>query len=132
MHIKLIGLLIALTIFSIPTWAGADTLVGTVQGYHCAAYGKGCPKDMMDPIIGAERTFVLTMPGEEGFYLVPNLDRAVLARYLLEEVRIKGMINKKYNSIMAKTLEVRHKGTWQLKWSMEMEEKMFNELIELR
>lgn len=117
---------------SLSTAAFADTLEGTVQGYHCAAFGKGCPKDMMDPIIGAERTFVLVPQGSEKFYLIPNLDRAILARHLLEDIRVTGMIDKKYNSIMAKKLEVRENGAWKLKWSMEMEDKMLKELYELK
>jgi hypothetical protein len=132
MNRKYIAIAIAFTIFFIPTWAFADTVEGTVQGFHCAVYGKGCPKDMMDPVVGAERTFVLVPPGGDGFYLIPNLDRAVMARHLLEKIRVEGMINKKYNSIMAKSLQVWQNGTWKLKWSMEMEDQMFQELVELR
>ena len=127
---KRIVILLVASLLLLPSSALAATLEGTVQGYHCAAFGKACPKDMMDPIVGAERTFVVVPKGSDKFYLVPNLDRAVLARHLLENIRITGTIDKKYNSIMAKTLEVREKGEWKLKWSMEIEDKMLKELHE--
>ena len=132
MKTKLTGVVFFMVFILAANWAFAESIEGKVQGFHCVVYGKGCPKDMMDPIAGAERTFVLVPSTGDGFYLIPNLDRAVLARHLLEKVRVSGMIDKKYNSVMAKTLEVWKNGSWKLMWSMEMEDKMFQELIELR
>jgi hypothetical protein len=128
---NLINFLVVSVMLLVPSLAMADTVEGTVQGFSCVVYGKVCPQDMGDPVVGAENTFVIVPSSGEGFYIVPNLDRAVLARRLLEKVRVKGMLNKKYNSIMAETVEAWEEGKWVLKWSMERQQKMLKELYEM-
>jgi hypothetical protein len=85
--------------------AATRSIEGTVSGYTCVVLGKACPVDREDPVIAAEKVFVVVRP--DGTYvLVPNLDRAILARHLTEKVRITGMLDEKYNAVHANTLEI--------------------------
>lgn len=129
---SLIHFFVVSAMFLLPGIAVADTIEGTVQGFSCVVYGKVCPKDMRDPVAGVERTFVVVPSSGKDFYLVPNLDRAVLVRHLLDKVRVKGMLSEKYNSIMAETIEVWREGKWVLEWSRERQERMLKEFLELQ
>ncbi len=125
---RLLSIVLLLAFVSIPVWALAATVEGTVQGLHCVQMGKTCPVDKQDPIAALESTFVvLTSTGS--YYLVPNLDRAVLARHLTEQVRLSGKISEKYNSIVADKVEVKKDGKWKVVWSEEMQKEM-DELLE--
>ena len=114
---------------------------GTVSGYTCVVLGKACPVDREDPVIAAENVFVV-VKADGGYYLVPNIDRAILARHLTEKVRVKGAVDDKYRSIQANSLEVflassRHAGNqdptrvsplitadgWKTVWSRTMEDE---------
>jgi len=114
----------AMALFSIASLAADTTIEGTVSGYTCVVLGKTCPVDMEDPIIAAEKLFVI-VKADGSYYLVPNLDRAILARHLTEKVRVTGALNDKYRSMNAKTLDTygTAKGTWKTVWSLAMEEE---------
>jgi hypothetical protein len=112
-----------LVVLMAPVWVMAGQVEGTIQGFSCVVQGKACPIDREDPLVTFERNFVvLTFNGD--YYLIPNLDRAILARHLRERVRIKGIINKKYRSIEAEKLEVWKGSAWKTTWSKEMEEEI--------
>ena len=99
----------------------AGTVEGTVQGYTCVTTGKVCPVGKEDPLIAHEKTFgVYTFDNE--FYFVPNMDRAILSRYINKRVRIVGDINAKYKSVQAQHLEVYENGKWGTPWSLQLEE----------
>ncbi|MBN2232880.1 MAG: hypothetical protein JW781_08695 [Deltaproteobacteria bacterium] len=125
---KLMALVVLLGLFLIPSPGLADEIVGTVQGFQCVTTGRICPIGKEDPVIAAERVFVvITAAGD--YYFVPNLDRAIMARNITNRVRVTGMINQKFKSIRAKTLEVRQDdGSWKMKWSEAMEKEMLDEL----
>jgi len=106
-----------------PVWVMAGQLEGTIQGFSCVVQGKACPIDREDPLVTFEKNFVL-LTFEGSYYLIPNLDRAILARHLRERVRINGTINKKYKSIEAEKLEVWKGNAWKTAWSKEMEEEI--------
>ena len=90
---------------------------GTIQGFNCISTGKTCPVGAEDPLIETERVFVLYTK-EGNYYLVPNLDRAIMARHINEIVRITGPASKKFNSMQAEKLEVLKDGVWKTTWPL--------------
>ncbi len=119
MSVRLTVVLLAAILSPIP--AAADTKIesvaieGTIQGFNCISMGKTCPTGAEDPLIETERVFVLyTKKGS--YYLVPNLDRAIMARHINELVRITGPAYKKFNSMQAEKLEVLKGGVWKTTW----------------
>lgn len=110
----IISLLIAL-----PVHGETARIEGTVQGFYCVTMGKTCPADKEDPVIGAERIFVV-FTDEKEHYFVPNLDRAIMARYINDQVRVTGNLIEKYNSIDADSFAVYEDGEWRTAWTEEM------------
>ena len=124
---RILSIIVLFAFLSIPVWALAATVEGTVQGFQCVQVGKTCPVDKKDPVAAFEHNFViLTSSGT--YYLVPNLDRAVLARHLTETVKISGTVNNKYNSVTADKVEVKKDGKWKVVWSTEMQKEIEAEL----
>jgi hypothetical protein len=112
-----------LSFLLVPLLAAAGSIEGSVQGFFCVTQGKVCPIGKEDPMIAAERVFVvLTDKGD--YYFIPNLDRAVLGRHIGKTVRVTGKINTSYKSIRAEIFEVKENGKWRTTWSREMQEKM--------
>ncbi|MBI5442335.1 MAG: hypothetical protein HY900_14120 [Deltaproteobacteria bacterium] len=107
---------------AVPVLAEDVTIEGTVTGYMCAVLGKACPADKEDPIVAAERAFVV-MKSDGEYFLVPNVDRAVMARHLTEKVRIKGTMDGKYKAINAMSLEAMKNDKWTVFWSQAMEDE---------
>jgi hypothetical protein len=124
---RLLSIILLFAFVSIPVWALAASVEGTIQGFHCVLLGKTCPVDKEDPVAATERIFVvLTSSGSH--YFVPNLDRAMLARHLTDRVRVSGKLNTKYNSITADKFETDKNGKWKIVWSKEMQEEIEKEL----
>jgi hypothetical protein len=98
-----------------PVVASAAQVVGTVQGFTCATEGWMCPVDGDDPIVAGERLFVVVTENRD-CYLVPNLNRGILARHVCQKVRVTGELNDKYDSIKAESLEVWENGSWKTTW----------------
>ena len=98
------------------------SIEGTIQGLNCISTGKTCPVGMEDPLIATERFFVLyTKDGN--FYMVPNMDRAILAKYINKIVRISGKHHVKYRSINAEKFEVlQDDGKWVKTWPFPMKD----------
>lgn len=92
-------------------FGAAGALEGTIEGYNCVLQGKTCPIGGEDPLVASEFTLVLLTPDKK-FYFVPNIDRAVLARHVAEQVRITGDISS--NAIKAQTIEVKKDGKWKI------------------
>lgn len=102
-----------------PVLSFAGQIEGVVKGLNCAVRGISCPIDKQDPVVATERTFVV-VTGSGTYYLVPNLDRAVLARHFDENVRLTGKVNSKYKTITADTLQVKQNGKWVTAYSQAM------------
>lgn len=100
--------------------AFAESVEGTIQGFNCVTNGKTCPVGKEDPVIATERIFVL-FTADDTYYFVPNLDRAILARHIARPVRITGVMDAKYRSIRAESLEVKTADGWRTTWSEEMQ-----------
>jgi hypothetical protein len=64
------------------------------------------------------------------FYSVPNLDRAVKARYMLENVKVTGKVHDRYKSIVAEKLEVENdEGSgWRTTWSPDIQKRVYWDL----
>lgn len=120
-------LALALVVVSGTGLAFGATIEGHVQGLQCVLGGKLCPVDNQDPHIAAERNFVV-LTAKDGYYLVPNLDRAILARHLSKKVRINGMISDKYKAITADRVDVYKNGRWIKTWSRADELEALKEL----
>jgi hypothetical protein len=80
--------------------ANAATIEGKLNGVHCALEGDTCPIDRLDPHIALEQDFVVQQSNGD-YYFIINLDRAVKARYVLEDVKVTGDVNDQYSSINA-------------------------------
>ena len=105
---------------AVGAWAAPATVEGTISGYTCVVLGKACPVDQEDPVIAAEQVFVV-VKADGTYFLVPNIDRAVLARHITEKVRVTGVVDEKYKSIKADKLDRFAAGNWKTVWSTAME-----------
>ena len=115
-------------LFLLPLIANADTVEGKMNGLNCAISGVVCPIDKADPLIALETDFVVQQP-DGTFYIIPNVDRAIKARVILEDVKVTGKVNPTYKSIQADTLEVKRSGEWKLVWSQKMQDELREELF---
>ena len=115
----------------LPVWAAAGTVEGSVQGFTCVTTGKVCPVGKEDPMIAAERIFVVLTKGGS-YYFVPNLDRAILARHINQMIRVTGDVSAQYPSIQARKLEVFKKGAWKTAWTLEWQQEIKGMLGERR
>ena len=120
------SLLVALLM--LPLVASADTIQGKMNGLNCAIGGVVCPIDKADPLIALESDFVV-QTADGTFYIIPNVDRAVKARVVLEDVVVTGKVNPAYKSIKADKLEVNRGGTLKLVWSQELEDELREQLF---
>ena len=121
-------LVIFFVLVLLPVWALAGSVQGSIQGYNCVTAGKVCPIGKEDPVIALERVFVVLTKGGE-YYFVPNLDRALLARHINQEVRLTGKVDQKFKSIHAVKLDVMQKGAWRTTWSLEMQRELAQDLL---
>jgi hypothetical protein len=112
-------LVVLMTLIAVPAHAENAQVEGTVQGFFCVTMGKTCPVGKEDPVIAAEKVFVVLADDEEYFF-IPNLDRAIMARHINERVRVTGSLNEKFQSINAESFSVYSDGTWRTTWSNEM------------
>jgi hypothetical protein len=120
--------MVIFVLVSLPAWAMAGTVEGTIQGLTCVTLGKLCPVDKEDPMIGAERIFVV-LTKDNNYYFVPNLDRGILARHINQMVRVTGEISSKYKAIDAEELEVFQDGAWKTAWSTRWQEELYEWLV---
>ncbi|MDY6988380.1 MAG: hypothetical protein SWQ30_10010 [Thermodesulfobacteriota bacterium] len=124
MRSTLLFVLVVFALVAVPAWALAGTVEGTVQGFTCVTTGKVCPVGKEDPMIAAERVFVVLDSDGKTHHFVSNLDRAILARHINQMVRVTGEVNAKYSAIKAEKLEVKGKGGWEMAWSKALQDEM--------
>ena len=120
--------MVIFVLVSLPAWAMAGTVEGTIQGLTCVTLDKLCPVDKEDPMIAAERIFVV-LTKDNNYYFVPNLDRGILARHINQMVRVTGEISTKYKAIDAEELEVFQDGAWRTTWSTRWQEELYEWLV---
>ncbi len=117
-----------MALIATPAAAKDGTWEGSIQGLTCATQGKVCPVNMEDPLIAVENTFVL-MTGPKKWYLLPNLNRGILARHLNKQVRVTGEKSPEYDSVIVKELYVNKLGKWRLPWSPGLEKQLQEDLF---
>jgi hypothetical protein len=122
----LVPMIIGIVFMMAPVMAIGASITGSIQGFNCVTQGKVCPIGMEDPVIAAENVFVLLVDAAKGdYYFVPNVDRAVLARHINEEVKVEGTVNAKMKSIKAKEIFVKGKKVW----SVDLEDKIYQDIF---
>jgi hypothetical protein len=106
----------------LPVWAFADKFLededvveGSIQGLSYVVNvvkGKLHPVGKEDPVAAArEKVFVVLTKGNK-YYFVPNVDRAVFARYINQRVRVTGKISKPKISCNNTRIENRYIYKW--------------------
>ena len=124
---KWMPLMIVVIVLSMPVLAIGGSYEGSIQGFTCVTQGKVCPVGKEDPMIAAEKVFVLFVKAGE-YYFVPNIDRAVLARHMNEMVKIEGLKSKQFNSIKASELYTMEQGKWKKVWSQDWQDEVFKDI----
>ncbi len=122
-----LAVLITLVLLGFGIAAQAETFEGTVQGFTCLIQGKMCPIDRKDPVAAAEKLFVVAAM-DKSYVIVSNMDRTILAKYMLEKVKITGKKHPKYNAFEVERFDVYQNGKWRTAWSLEMQKEAFEEL----
>lgn len=107
--------------------SAADVVEGKMNGLQCAQEGIVCPVEDIDAVVQLESDFVVMQP-DGTFYSIPNLDRAVKARYMLDNVRVTGKIHDRYKSIVAEKLEVEDGSNWRTTWSPDVQKRVYWDL----
>jgi hypothetical protein len=121
----LVPMIIAVVFMLTPMLAIGASVTGSVQGFNCVTQGKICPIGMEDPVAAVENVFVLLVDGAKGdYYFVPNVDRAVMARYLNKEIKISGTVNEKMKSIKATSITAGGK----MVWSVDLENEIYRSI----
>jgi hypothetical protein len=122
----IVPMVIGVALMLTPFMAMAASVTGSIQGFNCVTQGKVCPIGMEDPVIAVENVFVLLVDAAKGdYYFVPNVDRAVLARHINEQVTINGTVNAKTKSIKATDISVKGKKVW----SVDMYDKVYQDIM---
>ena len=121
-----VPMIIGIVFMMVPVLAIGASITGSIQGFNCVTQGKVCPIGMEDPVIAAENVFVLLVDAAKGdYYFVPNVDRAILARHINEQVKIEGTVNAKMKSIKATAIYVKDKKVW----SLDLEDKIYQDIF---
>ncbi len=127
-----VPMIIGIVFMMAPVMATAASLTGSIQGFNCVTQGKICPIGMEDPVIAAENVFVLLVDAAKGeYYFVPNIDRAIMARHINEQVKIDGTVNAKMKSIKADNLYVKDAkapGGWKKVWARDLQDKIYQDI----
>ena len=110
-----------------PALAIGGSYEGSIQGFSCVTQGKVCPVGREDPIIAAEKVFVLFVKAGK-YYFIPNVDRAILARHLNQMVKVEGIMSANFNSVQANELYVMDGGKWVKKWSQDWQDEVWDEI----
>jgi hypothetical protein len=103
------------------------TLIGYIQGRHCAEQIKVCPAGQENPLAAIEAVLVLLFNhAEADFYAMPNVDMKVLAQLINEQVKVVGYVDKERKSIWAEEIYDGTKVVWNNKMQDELRGKMFS------
>ena len=124
---KWMPIVICVLVFSMPALAIGGSYEGSIQGFSCVTQGKVCPVGKEDPMIAAERVFVLHVKAGT-YYFLPNIDRAILARHLNQMVKVDGTMSPQFNSVKADELYVMDDGKWKKVWSQNWQDDIYKEI----
>lgn len=122
MNIKTtIGVILISTLLTMPLLAkSAESITGRIVGHGCTVEGHLCPIDKLDPHITLEADFVLVV-ADGGYYFLPNLQRGIKMRYVLDKVTVVGDVGKKYNTIDVNELIIDNGSKKRTVWSKKLQ-----------
>ncbi len=112
----------------LPLVVNAGSVEGKMNGISCAIAGVVCPIDKLDPLVALEKDFVIQQ-ADGSFYLIPNVDRAVKARMVLDDVIVTGAVNDKYKSVEADEIQVKRDGEFKVVWSQKIQDELRAQLF---
>jgi hypothetical protein len=98
------------------------TFEGTLRGANCTHYKLDCLDD--ESHIAIENDFILILP-DDTHYFMPNLSRALKARYANKAVRVRGEVNIKNHYIWVDILELKKRNTYQPIWSWKEQQELY-------
>jgi hypothetical protein len=97
------------------------TYDGSIQGLNCVHYKQDCPEEDLDMYIALEHDFVLLLPDGRHFVL-PNLDRGIKARYLAQDVRVRG--KQEGTTVWVEQIQVKKGHIYKIVWDAEKQRKL--------
>ncbi len=111
----------------LPILVHAEKITGKINGLQCATSGFVCPVDKVDAMLALERDFVIQRPNGV-YYTMTNVDRAVKAKYALQEATVTGTVSDLYKAIDVDTLQVGQKTVWSKKMQEDLQAEMMKHL----
>ena len=127
MNGKRIAVLTLCAILFIPALAMADAVEGSIQGFHCVTQGQVCPVGKEDPLAAVEQVFVLHVKGDD-FYFLPNVDRAVLSRFINVMIKVEGKVHvfrTHDKSLRATNIYKRKNDRWIKVWASDRTDEIY-------
>ena len=122
----LVPMIIGIVFMLSPVVSMAASITGSVQGFQCVTAGKVCPVGKEDPLAAVENVFVVLVDAAKGdYYFVTNVDRAVMARHINEQIKVEGTVNAKMKAIKASDIYV---GTKKV-WSVNLEDEIYKDIF---
>ena len=122
----LVPMIIGVVFMLTPILAIGASVTGSVQGFMCVTQGKVCPIGQEDNVAAVENVFVLLVDAAKGsYYFAPNVDRAVMARHINQQIKIEGTVNEKTKSIKASAIYAGDKKVW----SVDLEDDIYKSLL---
>lgn len=116
----MLGLILALTIPAVSRAEERVSYEGTLQGASCVHFKKKCPAD--EAHIALEHDFVLVLSNGDHYFL-PNLNRAIKARYVGKPIRIEGELED--HGIWVNRLDVKKGATYANVWSWKRQQELY-------
>jgi hypothetical protein len=98
------------------------TFEGTLRGASCTHYKLDCADD--DAHIAIENDFVLVL-SDDMHYFMPNLSRALKARYANKTIRVSGDVDQKNHYIWVDTVELKKRNTYQSIWTWKEQQELY-------
>jgi hypothetical protein len=116
-HHKFYGTFVTLSLFLLllpGSSYAVESVEGTLKSVRCVTDGD-CAFDKRDPRLRAASDFVLAQ-SDGGFFYIFNIDRDTKLRFALDQVRITGDVNERYQSISADKMEVKKGNRYETVW----------------
>ena len=117
-----LGVLVLMLVPAMVANAEVMTITGKMTGLACVTQGYLCPVDKADPMINLEKDFVVVTAAGD-YYFLTNIGLGLKGKYALDVIEVTGDVNKKYKSMMVKSLKFKGK----VVWTAADEDKMGNE-----
>ena len=97
-----------------------EVIEGKIQGLSYITNQNLYPRDAYDPLVSAERAFVLVKGDDrKNYFFLPNLNRSFVSRFVGKEVMVTGNVHFLYGrkSIDATEIKTLEPSGWKSIWS---------------